>query len=457
MEEIIMTKDMTEGSPFRLILHFAVPLLLGMLFQQFYSVIDTIIVGKFLGSQALAAVGSMGSVNFFVIGFCTGLCNGFAIPVAQQFGARKYPVLRRFVANSAWLCIIFSIIITVGTTLLCRPILVLMKTPEDIFADAFIYIFIIFAGIPATFLYNMLAGIIRSLGDSRTPVLFLALSSVINIILDIVLIYCFRCGVAGAACATVISQLVSGILCFFYMKKHYDVLRLTKNEWRFDPHHASILCGMGIPMGLQYSITAIGSVVVQTAVNTLGTTYISAVTAASRLSCFFCCPFDAMGSTMATYGGQNVGAGKLDRLGQGLKACVMLGALYSVIAFLTYYFFSDQLILLFLNASETELIANARTFLIINGLFYFPLALVNIVRFLIQGMGFSRFAIFSGVFEMIARSVVGFVFVPVFGYFAVCFANPAAWILADMFLLPAYLMCKKKLRRTISPSQPTVS
>ena len=198
-------------------------------------------------------------------------------------------------------------------------------------------------------------------------------------------------------------------------------------------------------MGLQYSITAIGSVVVQTAVNTLGTMYISSVTAASKLSCFFCCPFDAMGSTMATYGGQNVGAGKIDRLGQGLKACIILGACYSVLALVIYIFFSPQLVLLFVNKSETELIANARIFLVINGLFYFPLALVNIIRFLIQGMGFSRFAIFSGVFEMVARSAVGFVFVPVFGYYAVCFANPAAWILADLFLIPAYLHCVKKV------------
>ena len=451
-----MTKDMTEGSPFRLILHFAVPLLFGLLFQQFYSVIDTVIVGKFLGSEALAAVGSMGSVNFFVIGFCMGLCNGFAIPVAQQFGAKKYPALRRFVANSAWLCILFSIIITISTMLLCHSILVLMKTPDDIFKDAYSYIFIIFAGIPATFLYNMLAGIIRSLGDSKTPVLFLALSSFINIVLDIVLIYCFHSGVAGAAYATVISQLISGILCFFFMKKKYDVLHIEKEEWRFDRHYASILCGMGIPMGLQYSITAIGSVVVQTAVNTLGTMYISSVTAASKLSCFFCCPFDAMGSTMATYGGQNVGAGKINRLGQGLQACVILGACYSVLALGIYVLFAPQLILLFVNASEVELIENARTFLIINGAFYFPLALVNIIRFLIQGMGFSRFAIFSGVFEMIARTAVGFLFVPAFGYYAVCAANPTAWILAAMFLIPAYWLCVKKLRKTIRETEQTV-
>lgn len=443
----IMTKDLTEGKPLKLILKFAISLLFGLLFQQFYSVIDTMIVGKFLGADALAAVGSTGSVNFLVNGFCIGVCSGFAIPVAQQFGAKKESELRKFVANAAWLSILFAVIMTILTTVLCRTILEVMRTPDDIINEAYSYIFVIFAGIPATFLYNMLAGIIRSLGDSKTPVVFLALSSVINIILDVVFIYFLNTGVAGAAYATVISQLISGICCFFFMRKKYEILKITKEEWKFDSHYAFLLCSMGIPMGLQYSITAIGSVVLQSAVNTLGTAYVSAMTAASKLSIFFCCPFEAMGTTMATYGGQNVGAGKIDRLGKGLKACVMLGAVYSVIAFVIYLFFTPQLSLLFLDASETELIANAKMFLISNGMFYFALALVNIVRFMIQGIGFSSLAVFAGVFEMVARTVVGFVFVPKLGYQAACFANPAAWIMADIFLVPAYFYCVNKLKK----------
>jgi len=444
-----MTKDLTEGKPLKLILKFAIPLLFGLLFQQFYSVIDTMIVGKFLGSDALAAVGSTGSVNFMVIGFCMGVCNGFAIPVAQQFGAKRETELRKYVANAAWLCVIFAIIMTALTTILCRPILEIMRTPDDIINQAYSYIFIIFAGIPATMLYNMLAGIIRSLGDSKTPVAFLALSSIINIILDVVLIYYFKMGVAGAAYATVISQIISGICCFFFMRKKYEILKITKEEWKFDSHYALILCGMGIPMGLQYSITAIGSVILQTAVNSLGTVYVSSMTAASKLSIFFCCPFDALGSTMATYGGQNVGAGKIDRLGKGLKACILLGAAYSVIALVVYIFFAPKLSLLFLDASEVEIIANAKMCLIANGMFYFALALVNIVRFMIQGMGFSSLAVFAGVFEMIARGIVGFVFVPIFGYRAACFASPAAWVMADIFLIPAYIYCVNKLKKQI--------
>lgn len=440
-------KDLTEGKPMKLILGFAVPMLFGFLFQQFYNLVDTMIVGKFLGPDALAAVGSTGSVNFLVIGFCMGICNGFVIPVAQQFGAKNYRNLRKYVANGAWLSIAFAAVLTLFTTVYARQILTIMKTPADIFKDAYVYIFIIFCGIPATFLYNILSGIIRSLGDSKTPVIFLAISSFINIVLDIVLIYNVKMGVAGAALATVISQAISGIGCFIVVIKKFDILKMTKEEMRFDGQYAKILCGMGIPMGLQYSITAIGSVILQTAVNTLGTIYVASVTAGSKLSMFFCCPYDAMGSTMATYGGQNVGAGKLDRIGEGLKSCVLLGAIYSAAAFVVLYFFSRNLVLLFVDSTDVEIIEQTYMFVMANCAFYFPLALVNIIRFLIQGMGFSQFAILAGIFEMAARGITGFVLVPLWGYQAACFGNALAWIFADAFLIPAYFICRNRLRK----------
>lgn len=448
-----MTKDLTEGSPFKLIVKFAVPLLLGLLFQQFYSVVDTMIVGQTLGADALAAVGATGSINFLVIGFCVGVCSGFAIPVAQQFGAKNEVNVRKYVANSGWLCLIFSIIITIVTCIFCTQILTVMKTPKDIFEGAYIYIFIIFAGIPTTFLYNMLSGIIRSLGDSKTPVVFLAVSSILNIILDFVLILFFKMGVAGAAVATVISQTISGIACLIYMIKKFDMLKMKDDEWKLDKHFAGVLCTMGIPMGLQYSITAIGSVILQSAVNTLGTVYVSSVAAGSKLGGFFCCPFDALGSTMATFGGQNVGAGKPKRVHEGIKAAVLLGLIYSIISMIIYYFCADYLALLFVKSSETEIIYNVRLYLIWNGLFYFPLALVNIVRFMIQGMGYSQLAIFAGVFEMLARTIVAFCFVPKLGYMAVCYSNPAAWIAADIFLIPAYYYCFGKLKKMFDKPQ----
>lgn len=441
---------MTSGSTMKLILGFAVPLLMGMLFQQVYSLVDTIIVGRFLGVSALAAVGATGSINFLIIGFCQGICNGFALPVAQRFGARDYDGLRKYVGNSAVLAIIFGGAITLITVIACRPILELMQTPSDIIDLSYNYIVVIFAGIPAIMLYNILSAYLRSLGDSVTPVIFLVISAGLNIGLDLLFIVTFKWGVFGAAFATVLSQAVSGILCLILIIKKFDILRLKRDDWKLDWDYTRYLLIMGLPMGLQYSITAIGSVILQSSVNTLGSTAVASMTAGSRISMFVVCPFDALGSTMATFGGQNVGAGRLDRLGRGLRSAVTLGAIYSALILVVLIFFGRDLILLFVNASEVTVIAQAKQFLVTNAAFYLMLALVNIVRFLIQGMGFSGFAVFAGVFEMVARALVGLVFVPIFGFTAACFASPLAWIFADCFLIPAFFHCRKKLQSAMT-------
>ena len=443
-------RDMTTGSPFRLILGFAVPMLMGLLFQQFYSMVDTIIVGKYLGVSALASVGSTSSINFMIIGFCTGVCSGFSIPVAQRFGAGDHHGLRCFVANAGWLSAIFSAVMTVIVCFLCMDILRWMDTPDDIIQGAYDYIFIIFAGIPVTYLYNILAGIIRSLGDSRTPVYFLLLSSVINIFLDLFTILVMGMGVEGAAYATVISQAISGVLCFLYMRSHFPILRMTREERKFNLRMAKILCGIGVPMGLQYSITAIGSVILQTAVNGLGSLYVAAISAGNKLTLFFTCPFEALGATMATWAGQNVGAGKIDRVKEGVKYALLIGCVYAVAAFIILTLFSKYLALLFLDADEVSTIGNVSLFLFGNSLFYIALVFVNVVRFSIQGMGFSTFAILAGVFEMFARTFAGICLVPIFGYPAACFASPMAWIAADIFLVPAFLHCIKKLKKMFS-------
>ena len=440
-----MEKDMTKGSPMRLILGFAVPLLFGLVFQQFYSMVDAVIVGHYLGVDSLAAVGATGSVNFLIIGFCMGVCNGFAIPIAQEFGAKHEGELKRFVANSVWLSIVFAVVITITVSLLCRPILQLMRTPVNIINGSYDYIIIIFLGIPVVFLYNMTAAILRSLGDSKTPVVFLVLAAVMNIFLDVFCIVILPMGVAGAAVATVVSQAVAGLACLIYMRKKFTILKLSREECRWNRNYVSKLCNMGIPMGLQYSITAIGSVILQSAVNGIDSNAVAAVTAGSKVSMLLVCPFDALGSTMATYGGQNVGAGDLDRVDRGLKDCTKLGFLYSLIALGAVFLFGKQLLLLFLDAEEEQIIANAYYFMRISALFYFPLALVNIVRFLIQGMGFSKLAVFAGVFAMLARGLAGFLLVPVFGFVAVCLASPLAWIFADAFLIPAFFHVRKKM------------
>lgn len=440
-----MVKDMTNGSPSKHILGFAVPMLFGMLFQQFYNLVDTIIVGKTLGVEALAGVGATGSINFMIIGFCMGVCNGFVIPVAQCFGAKKPADLRKYVFNGYICSIVFAIVLTLASVIFCRRILIIMNTPADIIDHAYNYIVVIFIGIPTVFLYNMVSGVIRSLGDSKTPVVFLVLSSIINVVLDFFLILVCKMGVAGAGWATVTSQLISGLTCLIYMYKKYDILKGDKSERVLDRRFITNLCMNGVPMGLQYSITAIGSTILQAAVNTLGSTYVAAMTAGSKMFNFTCCPFDALGSTMATYAGQNVGAAKIKRLGQGVRSAMIIGSVYSVLSLIALYFTTDYIALLFVNESETNIIALTRQFILASACFYIPLTGVNVVRFCIQGMGFSVFAISAGILEMIGRAFAAIILIPSIGFMSACLASPIAWIAADAFLFPAFIHCAKKL------------
>ena len=451
-------RDLTVGSPMKLVLSFMLPLLFGLLFQQFYSMVDTVVVGKFLGVDALAGVGSTGSVNFLVLGLCNGVCAGFAIPVAQKFGQKDFDGLRRFVGNMVWLGTAIALIVTLATTALCDPILRWMDTPEETFSYAYDYIWVIFLGIPATMLYNLLSGIIRSLGDSRTPLVFLILSSLLNVVLDIVFIVGFHMGVAGAGWATLLSQLISGLLCLGLIIKRFPLLHLRRDDLRFRGVYARHLLNMGLPMGLQYSITAIGSILLQTAVNGLGANAMAAVTAGSKVYMLCACPYDAIGTTAATFAGQNLGAGKPERIHQGVRACTILGVIYAAVIFLAMYLWGSQLCLMFLDTKDAAAVASigalSRQFLLINLAFFVPLLFVNLLRFTIQGLGFSEFAVFAGVFEMLARGVFGLCLVPWLGFPAVCYASPAAWVMADLFLFPAYFRCLKD--RGYSP-QRTVS
>ena len=438
---------MTSGSPAKLIFGFAIPMFLGLLFQQFYSMVDTLIVGKFLGVNPLAGVGSTTSLNFMVLGFCMGVCNGFAIPVAQMFGAKEEHRLRRYVTNGAWLCIVFSIVMTLVVVAVCRPVLVLMQTPEEIFEYAYVYIVIVFWGIPCTFLYNILAAIIRSLGDSKTPVIFLAISSGTNIVLDLVFVLVFGMGVEGPAIATVLAQGVSGIICLWYMYRKFSVLHASREEWRPEFSYMGKLCYIGIPMGLQYSVTAIGTLVLQAAVNGLGAAVVAGVTAGQKINAFIQCPLEALGQTMAPYAGQNMGAEKYDRIGKGLKSAVGMGFAVSVLCFVLAIFFGKQLTMLFVDASETTIISYSYQFLLYCTGGYCLLTLVNTVRFTIQGMGFSVFAILSGIMEMIARILAATVVVQMIGFAGTCLAHPMAWLFADVFLIPAFFWCRKKVAK----------
>ena len=448
-KKVSNVKDLTEDSPMKLIIGFALPMFLGLLFQQFYSMVDTMIVGRYLGVDPFAGVGSTGSLNFIVIGFCIGFCSGFAVLVAQRFGARDYRGLRKMVANSVWLSVIFGIILTGLMIVFCKPLLRLMNTPDNIFNYAYVYIVIIFAGIPCTILYNITAAIIRALGDSKSPIIFLAISSILNIGLDYFFVVVIGMNVEGAALATIIAQGVSGIICVFFMKKRFDILKMEPGDMKPEPAYMANLSGVGIPMGLQYSITGIGSVVLQTAVNGLGSLYVASMTAGTKLSMFLMCPLDALGQTMAPYAGQNVGAGKLDRVEKGLKSAAICGFVVSAVMMGVVLLFGNQLAMLFMDEKNDDVMRLTNIFLIINVAFYFLLTLVNTVRFTIQGMGYSTFAIIAGVFEMVARSLAGAILVPVFGFMGACVASPLAWLFADAFLIPAFIFCKKRLKREL--------
>ena len=443
-----MTHDLTSGKPLKMVLQFTIPVLLGLLLQQVYSVVDTAIVGHALGVMALGGVGATSSVNYLVIGFCTGLCTGMAIPVAQAFGANDVRQLRRYIGNCVWLCVIVSAALLALTLPACRLLLTAMGTPEEEMSYAFDYIFVIFIGIPAIILYNMGACVLRALGDSRSPVWFLAIASLINIVLDLLTVCVLDWGVRGAAVATVVSQAVSGVLCVWYMRRRFLVLRMEKDDWQLRRREASRLLGMGVPVGLQCSITAIGSVILQTAVNSLGAICVAGVAAATKLFQLFCCPYDALAMAATNFVGQNLGAGKYDRIRQGIFACCLLGVVYCAVHFLLAQFGTPYAILLFIRPEEAEAVLPfAWKMCRMDAYFGLFLMLVNVLRLSIQGMGYSRLALLSGVLEMVARIFISVWAVPQFGFAAACMANPLAWVLANCFLIPGVFKCLEARRR----------
>ncbi len=440
------SKEMTAGRPLPLIFNFTLPLLLGNLLQQTYSLVDAAIVGKFLGIDALASVGASTSVVFLILGFCNGCCGGFGIPVAQKFGARDYATMRRYVSVSLQLAAVMSVAIAVVTSLCCDRILRMMSTPDNIFRNAYYYLLITFIGVPCTFFYNLLACIIRALGDSKTPFWFLLLSTVLNIVLDLFCILVLGWGVAGAAIATLVSQAVSAVLCYVYMMRRFDILQTTPAERRFDGGLARTLMYIGVPMGLQFSITAIGSIMLQSANNALGTACVAAFTAAMRIKMFFMCPFESLGMAMATYTGQNYGAGRPERIWTGVKASALMMIVYWAFTFVVLMWGARTFALLFVSPDEVEILDDTALFLHVSVSFFPVLGLLCILRYTIQGAGFTNFAMLSGVSEMIARILVSLLAVPAFGYLAVCFGDPTAWVFAVGFLVPAFMYVYKKVR-----------
>ena len=448
------TNDMTSGSPVRLILQFMIPVCLGNIFQQFYNVADSIVAGQFIGVDALAAIGSTGSLMFFVTGWLNGLSSGFAILVSQWFGAKRYDHMRHYVAMSVYLAAAFAIVMTAGFLVLNEPILRLMNFSDEIMPDVMAYMEIIYAGLIVTAAYNFLAAFLRALGDSRSPLYFLIISALINVVLDIAFIVCFGMGVEGCAYATVIAQGISALLCFIYILKKYPILHLKKDDFRISFQSFGRLLALGIPMGLQFSITAIGTIIVQGAVNVYGEVYIAGFSAAGKLQNIIATVFTAFGATIATYVGQNRGAGKMDRVKTGVKYTQIMILVWSVVTMVIVYFFGEYMMLLFVSPSETEVIGVAEMYFKAVFWCYPFLGSIFLYRNTLQGMGYGLIPMLGGVFELVARSAIVMLVAGRTSFVGVCLSDPAAWIAALIPLVPYYIYTMRKWEKRINQERP---
>ena len=433
-----MTRDMTTGSPMARMLAFCVPLLIGNLFQQFYNLADSILVGRILGVRSFAAVGATGALSFLILGFALGICSGFSIPIAQSFGAGDRETVRSRAGQTVWLGALFTALITVVTFFWTDEILRLTRTPEEIFDDAYRYSFIVFLGTGFTILYNLASSVLRALGDSRSPLYFLIGAVTVNVFLDLLFMKVLGMGVEGAAYATVLSQAASGIACLIYIYKKVPILRLDLRSLRPSPRRMAYIASVGVPMGLQFSITAVGSIIMQSAVNGLGAGAVAAVSAGAKVHNIVAAPLETCGVAMATYCGQNLGAGKVDRIRRGMRSMTVVSFLYCGFGFLVNYFGCTSIAELFLNPGETAILDEVRRYLVTMSSFYPALAIIFLFRNGLQGMGFSRQAMLAGLAELVARVLVAFGFVGRLGFRAVCFANPTAWVFADVILLILY-------------------
>ena len=441
-----MTNDMTTGNPVKLILLFSIPLLIGNIFQQFYSMVDTIIVGRFVGVEALAAVGTTSSMVFLVNGFVMGLTSGFAVLISQKYGAKDEAGVKKAVASSITLSIIATIIVTFISVISAKPLLALMNTPSNIMKDASTYIIILYAGNVAIIFYNMMAAILRALGDSKTPLYFLIVSSVLNIILDLVLIINFKMGVAGAAYATVISQGVSALLCVIYTYKKYKILRLKKEDFKVKKKYYRKHLKVGIPMALQFSITAIGIMTVQSAINIFGSTVIASYAAASKVLQLVMQPATTLGVTMATYCGQNIGAKRYDRIKLGVKKCVQISIITSLISAMVLIFLGKYFVMMFVSNPDAEILSYAQQVLNISAIFFIPLGLIFVYRNALQGIGDSFIPMMAGVYELVARAIVAFTLPKVLEFMGICLADPVAWFAAVIPLAYTYYKREKSFK-----------
>ena len=435
-----MTNDLTAGKPLRKIILFTIPIFIGNVFQQLYSMVDAIIVGQTINNDALAGVGATGAISFLIIGFVQGLTAGFAVKTSQLFGAKDEEGVRRSIASSILLGAVLTVVLTAVSVVTTMPLLKLMQTPDDIIGYSYDYIVTIYWGLIATVFYNLGSSVLRAIGDSRTPLVFLVVAAVLNVGLDFLFIVAFKMGVAGAGWATVLSQGVSAIGCFAFLFARFKRFRIRgkhfANPLMFYWQHMAI----GLPMALQFSITSIGMMVQQTALNKLGSVAVTAYTAASKIDNLATQSLYALGSTVATYCGQNYGAGQFSNIRKGVRYSMAIGVVCALVGLAFVTLGAEPMTKLFSSDVTDEIMDMSKQYLLWQGGFYIFLAIIFVYRDALQGIGRSALTMVGGMLEVAGRVVASLVFAKHFGFAGICASNPTAWVFVDIFLVIAYVV-----------------
>lgn len=445
-----MEDRMTSGPITKRILIFAMPILAGQILQQLYNLIDSVIVGRYVGVSGLAAVGATWSLTYIVCYFCIGTCTGMSIPLSQEYGAGNMPKMRCYFANGIYIAMILAFLMTTVTSLLSMQFLKWLQTPNDIIYDAHIYLLTIFLGLPFTILYNFCFAVLMAFGDSRKSSIFMFISTILNLFFNLFTITVLNWGVFGAAISTVVSQAIAGFCSLFYILRNYKNILPKKQELKLQPDYISNIVRMSVPMGLQYSITAIGAVILQYSVNQLGSDAVAGYSAGSKVKSFCLCPLNALGTALSSFTGQNFGAGNIKRIQKGLKGSICIGLAYSFAVIIFMMFTADKLAMLFVTPEQTEVILYVKEFIIYISFFQLELAILFAVRYCVQGMGYGRYSIYSGLAEMAGRSLIAIFLVPIFGFHAVCWNEGVTFLAGILVIVPVYFILMKQLKRNTS-------
>ncbi len=441
------TSDLTKGNPSKLIFFFAIPYLIGNLFQQFYNMADTVIVGRILGMNALAAVGATGSIVWFTTGSIQGLTTGFAAITAQRFGANDLDGIKKSFGISIILSVIFTAILTWGCITYAMPVLEFLQTPEEIIKDSYGYIMWIFIGLFATTVFNLLSNMIRALGDSKTPLFFLIIACIVNIILDIVFIYSFKMGPEGAGLATAIAQVVSDILCVIYIVVKLPVLHISFSDMKPEKKLTESLLKTGLPMAFLNIVLSVGGIIIQFVNNGLGTLYVAAYSAANKLEQFIVQPVLSFGAAVSVFAAQNYGAGEYKRIRSGINRCIVMCLAMSVIIALLMIFFGRGLMYAIAGNESSELIQNGYMYIIINSVCSVILVPLVVYKSSLQALGRAVIPMLTGFVEIGCRALGSLVLVEYFGFIGVCFANPLAWLGAFILIVVDYRLVIAKFKK----------